>query len=368
MVQVAINVEALRLNFQALCQLVGGGAKLMAVVKSDGYGHGMVECANVLQSAGCRCFGVSSIEAGEALRRHGITGRIIIFLGGDIARLAEIQEFELEIVLYDEQQLQDFCQSSSAVNEKIEIHLKVDCGMGRLGFAPAQTFRCCEQLQETGAFAIRGIMSHLPCADSDLAVTLAQNKTFAGAVELVKSSGAKPQAHIANSAALLADSALHWDLVRPGLALYGCYPSANPEQQRVALVPVMTASTIVIQVKDVPSGTGISYGLIQHTRRPSRLAVIEVGYSDGYARSLSGVGQVLVHGQRAPIIGRVCMGMVVVDVTDIIGVRRGDDVVLLGKQGDEAIHADEIAGWLDTISYEVLCMFGKNMKRSYVND
>lgn len=365
---VVINIEALRRNFQLLCQQAGGLHKVMAVVKSDGYGHGMVACAKELQLAGCRAFGVGSINEAIILREQGIGARIIVFIGADAADFRAISRHDLEIVVYDERQLANFCQINSHKDlSKVAVHLKVDCGMGRLGFAPAQVFACCEQLRLSGALEMVGIMSHLPCADNDLFLSLRHNSTFAGAVEVAKSSGCRPQAHIANSAALLSDARFQWDLVRPGLALYGCYPSADPALQRVPLTPVMTVSSQVVQVKDVPSGTGVSYGLTQHVQRPSRLAVVDVGYGAGYSRALSGQGQVLIGGHRANIMGRVCMGLVVVDVTDIVGVERGDEVVLLGRQGNESISADEIAVWGDTISYEVLCMLGRNMKREYVD-
>jgi alanine racemase len=211
-------------------------------------------------------------------------------------------------------------------------------------------------------------MSHFPCADlKELEGTRAQNELFGKIVAEISDPSTPCPAHIANSAAVMRTPELHWDMVRPGLSLYGCYPS-DQCYDMLTLQPVMTFRTEVIQVKDVPAGFGISYGHTHVTSRPSRLALLPVGYNDGYLRSLSNRAQVLVQGRRAPQIGRVCMNVTVVDVTDLPDVCPGDEVILMGRQGEEEITADEIAGWMDTINYEVLCLFGNLNPRVYLKN
>lgn len=365
---VRIDREALRRNYQAIKAQVGGQTQVLAVIKADGYGHGMLDAARILQAAGSRHFAVATVEQGIALRQAGITGRLVILLGGMAKDIPAMQNHRLEPVLFDRDQFSEFSTALSTSSSRLSVHLKVDCGMGRLGFPPQEVFAWSEKIQGIAGLDLVGIMSHFPVADEDLELTLHQNEIFAQCVERVRASGAKVEAHIANSAATLRGRDFYWDMVRPGLALYGCYPSSDPQWQRTPLLPVMTVASTIVQVEDAPVDKGISYGHIERTKRPSRLAILPIGYADGFLRSLSGgVGQVLVRGQRAPIIGRVCMNVTVVDVTDIPEARRGDEVIIMGCQGDEQITADEIAAWMGTISYEVLCLLGNSIRRQYIN-
>jgi alanine racemase len=365
---VRIDREAIRRNYQALKVQVGNETQIMAVIKADGYGHGMLEMATTLAAAGARHFAIASVEQGIALREAGITAKIVVLLGGRAEEIPAMVRHGLEPALFDADQFAEFAAVARQLSGRLAVHLKLDCGMGRLGFKPEEARAWSEKIQSARGLELVGVMSHFPSADDDLALTLQQNEVFGRCVAQVRASGAQVQAHIANSAATLRGRPFSWDLVRPGLALYGCYPSADPLWRRTPLVPVMSVASTIVQVEDAPADKGISYGHINRTRRPSRLAVLPIGYADGFLRSLSGgVGQVLIRGQRAPIIGRVCMNVTVVDVTDIPAARRGDEVIILGRQGNDEISAEEMAGWMGTISYEVLCLFGKSMKRHSIN-
>ena len=222
-----------------------------------------------------------------------------------------------------------------------------------------------------------GILSHFPMADSNNSQTLKQNQKFLRIVESIEADftklpdGSKKIVHIANSAAIINFPDTYFNMVRPGIALYGCHPSADAKNRSpYPLTQVMSFKTKVVQLKEVPAGYGLSYGHLFVTKRPSLLAIIPVGYADGYLRSLTDRAEVLIRGQRAPVCGRICMNACVVDVTDISGVEVYDDVVLMGEQSHQGktamISADEVAGWMDTISYEVLCLFGNNNQRVYV--
>lgn len=363
-----IDRRAFCRNYQALQTRVGGRAQVMAVIKADGYGHGMVELAVSLQAVGADCFGIATVEQGVVLRRAGVTGRLVVFLGGAASELETMQAHGLEPALFDADQFHQFAAAAATLPAPLSVHLKVDCGMGRLGFQPEDTDFWCRKIAAAPGLKLVGVMSHFPSADFDAEITRSHNRLFGRCVEKIRAQGLEVEAHIANSAATLRGQEYHWDLVRPGLALYGCYPSADPGWRQTPLEPVMSVVSTIVQVEDAPADKGISYGHIDKTRRPSRLAVLPMGYADGLSRHLSGgVGQVLIHGCRAPIMGRVCMNVTVVDVTDIAAVRRGDEVVVMGCQGDERISADDIAAWMGTISYEVLCLFGNSLPRLYIN-
>ena len=350
---VCIDLQALRHNYQQLQDKIGSGRQLMAVVKADGYGHGMVEVAGVLQATGAQCFGVGTVVEGKRLRLHGITGRIVVLLGGCGESIADLSEYELEPVVSNRVQLARLQEEATS---GLAIHVKVDCGMGRLGFAIDEIVQVCTDIMSS-SLVIAGIMSHFPVADEDQTLTLAQAHTFTEIVKDVRALGIQPLVHMANSAATLGNIAIH-DMVRVGIALYGCFPANPSASSPVVLQPVMTVKSTVLQVKSVPAGTGVSYGLTQQTKRDSVLAVVGIGYADGYPRMLSECGEMLIGGKRASIIGRVCMNMTVVDVTNLDTVKCGDEVIVLGKLGADEISATDIADWAGTINYEILCTLG----------
>lgn len=365
---VRIDRQAIRRNYQALAAQVGGQAQIMAVIKADGYGHGMVEMATILQGVGASYFAVATVEQGVLLRQAGIRGRLVVLLGGMAAEISAMQTYALEPALFDADQLAQFQAAAARLPAPLPVHLKVDCGMGRLGFNPAEVGAWSKKLRAARGLELAALMSHFPSADGDLQLTRRQNEVFGRCLETVRSHHAGVKAHIANSAATLLGRDFHWDLVRPGLALYGCYPSPDPQWRHTPLVPAMTVATTLVQVEAAPAHKGVSYGHLDRTSRPSRLGVLPLGYADGFSRSLSGgVGQVLIRGRRAPVMGRVCMNVTVVDVTDIPGACRGDEVIIMGQQGNDQIRAEEIAAWMGTINYEVLCLLGNTMPRHYFN-
>jgi len=362
--RVEIDLAALRHNYLALRQLVDPRVGLLAVVKSDAYGHGLRKVAGALSLAGASCFGVADVEEGVRLRQAGITGEIVILLGGRTGSIADLLANDLTPVVFDREFLSELAAAANEAGRVAPVQLKVDTGMGRLGVMPEELPAYLELLRESPAVRLTGVLSHFPLADAaDLGPTAAQNRRF---TELLADVAGEPLAHIANSAALLREEASHHDLVRPGITLYGCYPAADPAlRDKVRLKPVMSFKSRVLQVKEVPPGYGISYGQLFITSRPTRLAVLPVGYDDGYLRRLTGRAQVLIGGMRVPVVGRICMNACLADVTDLPAVAPGDEVVLLGRQGTEEITADELAAWQDTINYEVLCLFGGRNYRLY---
>ena len=366
---IEIELGALRKNCRALQKFVGSTTRILAVVKSDGYGHGMVPVARCLADEGITTFGVAEVAEGVLLRQAGITGDIVVFLGVRPEGVADVVKFSLQPVVYERSCLAQCAEAARKEQIRVGVHLKVDTGMGRLGIRPDEVADFAGLIEAEDGVELAGIMSHLPGADSaSKQLSERQNLLF---TDCYKAFGAVAEkssvAHIANSAALLKYPEMHWNMVRPGITLYGCYPADCSLCRRdVDLQPVMSFKSKVIQVKEVPAGFGISYGHTYVTKRPSRLAVLPVGYNDGYLRSLSNKAQVLLRGKRAPQRGRVCMNITVIDVTDIPEVCVGDEVVLMGRQGGDVITADELAGWMGTISYEVLCLLGNRNPRVYI--
>lgn len=373
--KVVVDLGALQANFLAIQAKVGAGVKVLAMVKSDAYGHGLLRSAMALARVGAAHFGVAEIDEGIALRGAGVNGSIVVFLGWD--RADELIDHRLTPVVFDLGVVQRLSARAVERNTRIGVQLKVDVGMGRFGILPAEVPDFVAALHDLPGIYLAGILSHFPMADTNGVLTRTQNQAFVQTLaDLNGQSGldsrqATPPVHIANSAAVFCCPDAYHDLVRPGIALYGGYPVDDvTSRSQLALAPVMSFFTRVLQVKHVPAGYGVSYGHLHVTTRPARLAVLPVGYADGYLRSLTGHAQVLVRGQRAPVCGRVCMNACVVDVTDVQGVAVGDEVALLGRQEGESgvaeITADEIAGWMSTIHYEVFCLFGNNNQRIYV--
>lgn len=362
-----IDTDALAHNYRYLCRRAPS-SKMMAMVKSDGYGHSMIESARVLSENGCQSFGVAELSEGVDLRISGCREEIIVFMGFDHRDCDYLVSHRLTPVVFCRDDLICIANLQTNSQSEISIYLKFDCGMSRLGFKPQgadELFDFCRELK----LSVRGIISHYPCSD-DLQ---------SGNSELVSqrfNSISKPggygdtmRASLCNSGGILYHENSHGDMVRAGISLFGYYPDGAPGRRRDqtdGLKPVMTFVSRVLQINRVAAGTGVSYGQTFKTDREARLAVLPVGYSDGYFRALSNKAEVLINGFRAPIRGRVCMNMCMADITDISSVQAGDRVVLMGTQGTDTIDADEIGAWCDTISYELLCAIGNNNTREFI--
>lgn len=372
---VEINLAALRSNYLEIRRLLGARVQVMAIVKSDAYGHGLVEAARALAAAGACVFGVAEVEEGVRLRQAGLNGEIVVLLGAPPDSFGDVVRYGLTPVVFDRGNLKGLAAEAERRNSRVRVHLKVDVGMGRLGIMPGEVFSFAEEINRLAGLHLAGVLSHLPVADEldSAGTTMAQLRHFEEIiVRLAKLQPDGRVCHVANSAGLLNFAASHLDMVRPGITLYGCHPGGgngfSTSLTPVNLIPVMSFKTRVLQVKEVPADTGLSYGHTFVTKRQTRLAVLPVGYDDGYLRRLSNRAEVLIHGRRVPVCGRVCMNACLADVTELPAtVRPGDEVVLLGRQQEAQIGAAEVAGWLETISYEVLCLFGGRNRRVYVD-
>lgn len=341
------------------------GTRLMAVVKADAYGHGSVEVARAALAAGADWLAVALVEEGIILRQAGLAAPILILGYTPPEAMAAIFQYRLTPGIIDENTLHLVEDEARRQRRKIGVHVKIDTGMGRLGPRDPGGKALVQRVLTSSHLDMEGIYTHFASADEeDKSFTLLQLDKFKSIVETIKRE--KPQiiAHCANSAAAIELPQAYLDMVRIGISLYGLYPSPEVTHQ-VQLKPVMAFHTRVASVKEVPAGTTISYGRTFTTSRPSRIAILPVGYADGYIRLLSGKGHVLIQGQRVPLLGRICMDYCMADITNLPGVNTGEPVVLYGRQGDEEISVDEVAELVGTINYEVTCAVSARVPRIY---
>jgi alanine racemase len=363
-----IDHESLRWNFRQIRSLLGPEVKILSMIKANGYGHGAPAVARTLAAEGSNAFGVAILEEAIELRRHGITVPILVLTGAYLDQLELFLEHDLMPVVHDTDLLQRLDAAVARLGRSLDVHLKIDTGMGRLGFPAAECDSWLPQLNKLKALRVEGIFSHFSHAESvEGQYTRKQLEIFHDLVQRLAVVGIAPAViHLANSAATITLPEAYFNMVRPGLMLYGVYPS--PEMAaRISLKPVLSWKTRILQLKKVPSNTSISYGQTFITKRDSLIATLPIGYADGYPRLLSNRGQALVGGKRAPVAGRVCMDLTMLDVTDIAKIHQGDEVVLLGTQENETISADEMASWADTISYEILTSIGARVPRIHHN-
>ena len=361
-----IDTEALRFNYKQLKDKAAGGADIMAVVKSNAYGHGDVEVARALAELGCGLFGVAIPEEGARLREAGIESAIVLLSSVTPGQVDEIFAHDLIPAVFDmdsASRINDHAIKSGCVKD---IHLKIDTGMGRLGVRAGELKALLEGLKNLKALNVAGVYSHFVEMEAEeKAFSVTQLALFTGAVAEVRAAGFTPRyLHMANSAAVASFAESHFNLVRPGIMLYGSYPAPHLAS-KIDLRPVMRLETVVLSLKRLPTGTPVSYGRSFVTTRDSLIAVLPIGYGDGLPRSLSGHGTVLVRGVRVPMVGRICMDFVMCDVTDVGGVRVGDTVVVLGSGGAETITAEDIAEKVGTISYEIFCNITARVPRVY---
>ena len=360
-----VDLRALEFNYRQIQKRIPEGVKLLAVVKADAYGHGAIPVSLKLEKLGVEYLGVAIPEEGVELRRGGVKAPILV-LGGIFGReVDQIFRFRLTPVIFRKDSLKLLSQEAERRRRKVKVHLKVDTGMGRLGVPLSAWPDFLKEVKRFPKIEIEGILSHFSMLDAEKDLTQNQWGAFQRAVTIAQEMGISCQyLHMASSATLTAFPGYSAKLVRPGIMLYGSYPSPK-FQSLIPLKPVMTLKTRIHFLKSVPPGTRISYGGTFKTKRESLIATLPIGYADGYSHHLSNHGEVLIHGKRAPVVGKVCMDFIMVDVTDIPRVSVGDEVILMGRQGREQITAEEIAEKINSISYEVLCLIGKRVPRVY---
>lgn len=372
-----VNLDALQYNVQQIKNILEPNCMLLGVVKADAYGHGATQVARKLAECGVDWFGVSNIEEGLALRTHGFTQPILIF-GTTPPELAEtLAKQNITQTVYGLEYAKALQQQAHAQGVTVNCHIKVDTGMTRLGFLADDSHfeTSLQEIEEVAGFhnlTLGGIFTHFASADDYLGdaveYTKAQFARFTHMVDILREHGVEvPIRHCCNSAATLSYPEMHLDMVRPGIILYGLDPS-DQCAGKISLNPVMSLKSVIASVKRIDAGTQVSYGRIYTAKQDALIAVVPIGYADGYGRNLSGKARMLVNGHFVPVIGRVCMDQLMVDVTDLPAVKRGDPVVIFGGQGGEYLSVDELAEKLGTVNYEITCMLSKRIPRVYVQD
>ncbi len=360
-----VDLGALEFNYRQIKKRIPEGVKVLAVVKADAYGHGAIPVSLKLEKLGVEYLGVAISEEGVELRKGGVKAPILVLGGIFGGEVDQIFRFRLTPVIFRKDSLKLLSREAERRGRKVKVHLKVDTGMGRLGVPFNLWPDFLREVRRFPKIETEGILSHFSMTDEEKGFTQNQWRAFQRAVAIAKDLGISSQyLHMASSATLAAFPAYSARLVRPGIMLYGSYPSPA-FQSLVPLKPVMTLKTRIHFLKSVSSGTRISYGGTFTTKRESLIATLPIGYADGYSRHLSNQGEVLIHGRRAPVVGKVCMDFIMVDVTEIPRVSVGDEVILIGKQGKDQITPEEIAEKINSISYEVLCSIGKRVPRIY---
>jgi alanine racemase len=371
---VEISLSKLRRNFERVRKLAGA-RRVMAVVKADAYGHGAVPIAQCLAGCGVDWFGVATVEEALELREAGIPQPILLLGGLYMSDPAHLTEYRLTPSVSSTARLDTYAECARRYAKPIEFHLKVDTGMGRLGLPRDRVASFLERYRDLEGLRLTGFFTHLASAEDLVASqTEEQAECFRAALAQLRGYGVEPQwIHVSNSAALFAGlNFIGENLVRVGALIFGyCLPILAPPGQGAPKVgpfePVLTFKSRVVYLKDVPTGTPLGYGGAFHTRRPSRIATVPVGYADGLSHGLSNRGRTIVRDREARIVGNISMDMTLLDVTDIPGVDIGDEVILLGASPHCSITALEIAQELGTVPYEVLCSIGKRVPRIYVD-
>jgi alanine racemase len=359
-----VDLGAIALNYRFLAGRVAP-ADVLPVVKADAYGHGAVPVARRLEAEGARTFVVAIAEEGVTLRRAGIGGAILILSFVDPADVALHRAYGLTPALYDLEQAKAFAEATRETAAPLPVHLKLDTGMGRLGVRLEELPAAIELIRGAKGLTLTGVYTNFSSSsDADSPATAAQTAAMRDGLAALASAGmATDCVHLANSGAVLAHPATWFDAVRPGLALYGVAPDENRDSG--VLEPALTLETEIMTVKSVPAGTALGYSGAFVTARPSRIALLPIGYDDGLRRSLFGRLSVLVRGEEAPIVGAVSMDLTIVDVTGTAA-RLGDRVVCLGRDGQRRVTAWDWARAAGTIPYEVFCGIGRRVPRAYV--
>lgn len=366
-VRADINLDAVRYNLCEIKKRLKPGVKIAAVVKADAYGHGAVPVAKAVYEE-ADWFAVSNIEEALELRHYGVKKPVLTLGYTAPQQLPEAIRNEITLTLCDRESAEEISEAAQRMGRDALVHIKADTGMGRIGFPAEESFAVfAAEAAKLPRILPTGVYTHFARADeTDLAATKLQYQRFLSFLSVLERQGLTGLlCHAENSAAILRLPEYQLDMVRLGISLYGMYPSEESAVQEIALQPAMELKSHVAFLKTVPAGTGIGYNATYVTKEPRRIATVPVGYGDGYPRALSNCGRVLLHGRSVPIVGRICMDQMMLDVTDVPEVARGDAVTLMGAGGKERITAEEIGALSHSFHYEMVCNVGKRIPRVY---
>lgn len=362
-----VNLDAIYHNIEETRKVVKPDTKIMAIIKADGYGHGAIPIAKILEPI-IDAYGIAIIEEGIELRECGITKPLLILGVTPLPLYSKLIEYDIMPTIFSYESAEMLSEEAKKQNKKAKIHIAVDTGMSRIGFQINQeSVEIIKRINQLEWVEIDGCFTHFATADeSDKSFTLEQLKRFQNFVAQLEQEGIQiPTKHVSNSAGIIEFPDAQFDMVRSGISTYGLYPSEEVNKAVLPLQPAMEIKSYITYVKTLEAGVGISYGQTFVTKEKTKVATIPVGYADGYPRALSNQGYVLIHGQKAAILGKICMDQFMVDVTNIPGVCEGDIVTLVGIDKDASITVEELAAMSHSFNYEFVCDIGKRVPRVY---
>ena len=365
-----INLDNLAYNIRNLREKVGKDTLIMAIVKANGYGHGAISSSKVFLENGADRLGVSILPEGMELRKSGIEAPILILKYTPPSQYRNIIEYNLIQNIYSYEDAKKLSDVAVELGKKATIHIKIDTGMGRIGFYPSsKSVGEIIKISKLPKIEIEGIFTHFAKSDEkDKEFTRIQFQRFMDIVERIEAKGLYIKIkHASNSAATIDLMKYNLNMIRPGLLLYGHYPSSEVVKNNLKIMPAMTLKSSISNIKTVGKGSGISYGHTYVTEKRTRIATLPIGYADGYSRMLTGRASVCIKGERVKVVGKICMDQMMIDVTGIKDVKIGDDVILFGyNEGQPSV--EEIASWLGTINYEIVCMMSRRVPRVYIKN
>ncbi|MDL1981635.1 MAG: alanine racemase [Deltaproteobacteria bacterium] len=366
-----VDLKAIAHNIRELRSITNPKARFMAIVKANAYGHDIIEVARRSLENGAEALGVANIEEGIQLRKAGIDAPVLIFGYTSPIHVKKLIELDLTQTVYSYETSEKLSQAATAYGKKIKVHIKVDTGMGRLGLLRGikdNSLSEVESISRLPMLELEGIYTHFATADkSDRSYAGKQFEIFMDFLNQLRIAGLEiAVTHAANSAAIINMPETHLDMVRAGISIYGLYTSEEVDRSIINLKPAMALKTKIIHLKKVPAGFKVSYGTTYETEKPTTIATVSIGYADGLNRLLSSKGRMLVCGQSAPIVGRICMDMTMLDVGEIPEIVMEQEVVVFGKQGNSSITVDEIASTINTINYEVVSTIMERVPRIYL--
>ncbi len=361
-----VHLSALDANIRLAKEKLNPATKLLAVIKANAYGHGIVPVGTYLDSNDdVAAFGVALCEEGVALREAGVQKPILILGTTDAEHMADVVRFDLMPTVYSAVHVIALEQEAERQNKPVCAHLKIDTGMRRIGVMDLDALQAVlDAFDASPSVLLAGVFTHFAKSESDASFTQLQAQRFEQALSALRARGFSPVVHAANSGAILDFPQYQYDMVRLGISLYGCHPDGNRTAMS-GLTPALSLVSHISNLKTLPAGEGVSYGLRYVTTRETRVATIPIGYGDGYKRCLTNKADVLVHGRRCKQIGTICMDQCMIDVTDVPYVQLGDAVLLIGSVGAQSITADELADKAETISYEILLSISERVPRVY---
>ncbi len=362
-----VNLKNIQSNFKAIQKHVGTGSQVMAVVKADAYGHGALEVTKALLDVGCQRFAVATPDEAVQIREAAINDPLLVLGPSPYDVASKYVKYDIAAALTDIKFAQAMSREAVNQGKTALLHLKIDTGMGRIGFLPQEIPQVIDEILKLPGIRVEGLFTHFAVADEKrLDYTALQFTRYMDVYHFLESKGLRiPLRHVCNSAAVLHSPEMYLDAVRPGVILYGMWPSDECVRP-IELKPTFEVKTAIASIKELPCNSGIGYGLRYMTRGIEKIAIIPLGYGDGYSRSLSMKIPVLVRGKRVPIVGNICMDQTMIDVTDIDDVKVGDEVVIIGRQGEEFITPEEVAAIRNTINYEIPIMFLPRVPRVYI--